>query len=90
MKHKEEREFLTVIARAPFHVYYEGPAEVVSGANSVGKFDILPGHADFFSVMGPCEVAIETGDPKKEPISFKISGCIVGVRDDEVMLFVNM
>lgn len=90
MKHKKDNEQLNVIARAPFHIYYEGPAEVVSAANSVGKFDILPGHADFFSVMGPCDVAIETGDPKAEPISFKITGGIVGVRDDEVMLFVNM
>jgi F0F1-type ATP synthase epsilon subunit len=88
MRHKTKEEKLTVIARAPFHVYYEGPADVVSGANSVGKFDILPGHADFFSVMGPCEVEIETGADK--PIQFKITGGIVGVRDDEVMLFVNM
>jgi F0F1-type ATP synthase epsilon subunit len=90
MKHKGPDTPLKVIARAPFHVYYEGPAEVVSGANSVGKFDILPGHADFFSVMGPCEVAIEPTDPKAKPITFEIRGGIVGVRNDEVMLFVNM
>ena len=39
---------LTVIARAPFTVYYEGPASAVSAKNRVGPFDILPGHADFF------------------------------------------
>jgi len=61
----------------------------VSAANSVGKFDILPGHADFFSVIIPGEVVIET-EKEKEPINFAISGGIVGVRDDEVMIFVNM
>lgn len=86
MKHKTDTK-LTVIARAPFHIYYEGPANTVTASNSVGDFDILPGHADFFSVLMPCEVSIDTG---KEPVSFQITGGIVGVRDDEVMLFVNM
>ena len=87
MKHKADNTQLTVIARAPFHIYYEGPAQTVSATNSVGKFDILPGHADFFSVMMPCEVTIET---ESKTVNFQISGGIVGVRDDEVMLFVNM
>jgi len=78
---------LKVDARAPFHVYYEGPALVVSAVNKVGKFDILPGHADFFSVMSPGEVSIET---ESDNISFQITGGIAAVRDDEVMLFVNM
>ncbi len=78
---------LNVIARAPFRVYYEGPARVVSATNQVGKFDILPGHADFFSVMSAGEVEIET---EAKTLVFDISGGIVTVRDDEVMLFVNM
>ena len=87
MKNKSDEEQLTVIARAPFHIYYEGPALSVSGTNKVGQFDILPGHADFFSVMSPGTVLIETGS---DTIDFDISNGIVTVRDDEVMLFVNM
>lgn len=87
MKHKSDITQLNVIARAPFHVYYEGAARVVSAVNKVGKFDILPGHADFFSVMSPGEVIIET---EADTVNFPISGGIIGVRDDEVMLFVNM
>ena len=78
---------LIVIARAPFHIYYEGPANVVSGNNGVGNFDVLPGHADFFSILNPGEIIIET---KNEPVTFNISNGIIAVRDDEVMLFVNM
>ena len=87
MSHKNIDTKLKVIARAPFHVYYEGEARIVSGVNRIGKFDVLPGHADFFSVMTPGDVSIQT---ETETITFPITGGIVGVRDDEVMLFVNM
>jgi F0F1-type ATP synthase epsilon subunit len=87
MKQTSDTPILEVIARAPFHIYYEGPARIVSAANKVGKFDILPGHADFFSVMNPGEVVIET---ESDTINFPISSGIIGVRDNRVMLFVNM
>ena len=79
---------LAVTARAPFHVYYEGDAEVVSAVNSVGPFDILPGHADFFSVLTPCEVTIQKASG--EPVSFDIRSGIMTVRDNHVMLFANI
>lgn len=78
---------LKVIARAPFQLYYEGEAKLVSGENRVGKFDILPGHADFFSVMTPGEVIIETD---KDPVNISITNGIIGVRDDSVLLFLNI
>lgn len=87
MKHPATSTKLKVIARAPFNVYYEGDAKVVSAENEVGKFDILPGHADFFSVLVPGEVIIDTD---ADAITFKITNGMVAVRDDEVMLFVNM
>ncbi len=88
MKHQAGKDIqLRVVARSPFQVYYEGEARIVSATNRIGKFDILPGHADFFSVITPGEVAIQTD---KETITFETSGGVVGVRGDEVMLFVNM
>jgi F0F1-type ATP synthase epsilon subunit len=87
MKQAAASAGLSVNARAPFHVYYEGPAKLVSAVNQVGKFDILPGHADFFSVMTPGEVVIET---ETSSLNFAISNGIISVREDEVMLFVNM
>jgi F0F1-type ATP synthase epsilon subunit len=80
-------EKLKVIARAPFNVYYEGDAEAVTATNRVGKFDILPEHADFFSILSPGEIIIETST---EPVVFNVSNGIVTVRDNEVMLFVNI
>ncbi|HVU59380.1 MAG TPA: hypothetical protein VHC98_00890 [Candidatus Saccharimonadales bacterium] len=87
MKQHNDPPQLTVIARAPFYVYYEGPADMVSAANKVGPFDVLPGHADFFSVMTPGQVTIETAGGL---VQFAITNGIVAVRNDEVMLFVNM
>lgn len=78
---------LVVIARGPFNIYYEGLAEAVSGSNKVGPFDILPGHADFFSILNPGEIVIETAT---NPIVFNINNGIVAVRNDEVALFVNI
>ncbi|MCX6728248.1 MAG: hypothetical protein NTV39_00545 [Candidatus Saccharibacteria bacterium] len=83
----QTNEKLKVIARAPFNVYYEGDAEAVTATNRVGKFDILPAHADFFSILSPGEIIIETSS---EPIVFNVSNGIVTVRDNEVMLFVNI
>lgn len=88
MTHKPEAiNDLSVIARAPFNVYYEGPATAVTAINEVGEFDILPGHADFFSMLVDCEVIIETN---AEPVKFTISNGIITVRDNQVMLFVNV
>lgn len=79
---------LHVIARAPFTVYYEGEATAVSAANQVGPFDVLPGHADFFSVLDPGQVIIEV--PEGDPVTFDINAGIITARSNEVHLFVNM
>ena len=88
MAKAETNTRLQVIARAPFEVYFEGEADVLSAENPVGIFDILPGHADFFSVLVPCEVIIDAGTA--EPVKFRINNGMITVRDNNVMLFVNM
>lgn len=61
----------------------------VSASNSVGPFDILPGHADFFSILDPGNITINMSNDQ-EPMTFDITNGIVAVRNDEVMLFVNI
>jgi F-type H+-transporting ATPase subunit epsilon len=87
MNKLSEPQKLTVSARGPFNVYYEGDASAVTATNRVGEFDILPGHADFFSVLSPGDVIIETAS---DPVNFSISNGIITVRDNEVLLFVNI
>lgn len=83
----KDQPTINVIARAPFHVYFEGPAQALSAKNKVGVFDVLPGHADMFSVLQPCDVVIETD---AEPVVFAISSGIITVKSDDVMLFVDV
>lgn len=87
MSQVNQSQSIKVIARAPFHVYFEGDAQAVSAKNRVGEFDILPGHADMFSVLQPCDVVIETD---KEPVVFSLNSGIMTVRDDEVYIFVDV
>lgn len=79
---------LKVIARAPFELYFDGPALALSAANRIGKFDILPGHADFFSMLTPCQCIIQA--PDGNDVTFDVHSGIITVRDDVVMLFANM
>lgn len=80
---------LKVVARSPFHVYYEGESDAVSARNRIGDFDVLPGHADFFSILESGQIIIETG-PDSDPIVFMANNGILTARSDEVLLFVNM
>lgn len=82
-----KEQALQVVARSPFHVYYEGSALAVTATNAVGEFNILPGHADFFSMLNAGDVSIDT---TSEPVDFTITNGIITVRDNEVLLFVNM
>jgi F-type H+-transporting ATPase subunit epsilon len=79
---------LNVVARSPFELYYEGEASALSASNRIGDFDILPGHADFFSMLEPGEITIQTDND--EPITINAKNGILTVRDNQAYLFVNM
>lgn len=80
---------LAVKAYSPFHIFYEGPATVVSAMNEVGPFDILPGHIGFFAILSVGDVVIDTG-VDDDLVTFTISNGIMSVRDDTVEIFVNI
>lgn len=89
MKHADIPDYLSVIARSPFHIYYEGDAVTVSADNRIGSFDVLPGHADFFSMLTPGQVVIDAAE-SDEPVVFPITNGIMTVKNNQVLLFVNM
>ena len=86
-KSPSEEPTMHVVARTPFHLHFDGQATVLSAENKVGQFDILPGHADFFSVLNPGEVTVGT---KGQPVTFTIENGILTARGDEVYLFADM
>ncbi|MBC7512223.1 hypothetical protein H7142_01005 [Candidatus Saccharibacteria bacterium] len=81
-------EKLNVVARSPFELYFDGEASALSANNRIGAFDILPGHADFFSMLLPGEIIIAPLDG--EPIKIDATSGILTVRNNQAFLFVNM
>lgn len=72
---------------APTHRVYEGPAVSLSARNSVGPFDVLAGHANFFSLLSASDVAINTGT---QTISFPLNQGLIKVKNNEVTLFADI
>lgn len=87
MSKHNSTEKLNVIARSPFELYYEGEATAISASNRIGAFDVLPGHADFFSMLVPGEVIIQTD---AEPVTIDAQSGIITVRDNQAYIFINM
>jgi F0F1-type ATP synthase epsilon subunit len=78
---------LEVKLYSPFYTYFDGGAESVSAANETGPFDILPGHANFFTLLTPGDVHIKSAG---EDYTFAVSRGVVQVADNTVKLFVDI
>lgn len=72
---------------SPYQLYFQGDAESISAANQSGPFDILAGHANFFSLVDEGKVMVNTGFQRLE---FPISGGIIRVNGDGVTLFADV
>ncbi|MBI2039906.1 hypothetical protein HYT18_02440 [Candidatus Microgenomates bacterium] len=59
----------------PKQILYEGYASSVSSINSAGKFDILPEHANFITLIDNQSIIIR--DPKKKAVSFNFPLAII-------------
>jgi len=68
-------------------VFFEGEAESVSSENQLGKFDVLPQHANFISLIFN-EVIIVT--PKKEKFVYHFEKGVLTVRKNEVRIFLGL
>lgn len=78
---------LEVKLYSPFHVYFDGGAESVSAINETGPFDILPGHANFFTLLAQGEVRIVSAGQK---YTYTVNRGIVQVTDNEVKIFLDV
>jgi F0F1-type ATP synthase epsilon subunit len=82
-----EKAVLAVRVVAPTNKLYDGPAVSITASNKVGQFDILYGHANFFSLLTAATVTINTGS---QAMSFPISEGLLKVKNNAVTLFVNI
>jgi hypothetical protein len=79
---------MRVKVSSPFHDYYEGQAFSVTAENATGPFDILPRHHNFISLLTPCELVLRTVTKGEQRV--KISGGIMHVKADEVVVFLDV
>lgn len=90
MGNKEEKDVLNVkIFWKPGleEKNFEGKAIAVSSQNQLGRFDILPGHANFITFIFK-EISIQLNS--KEKISFQFERGILEVSENEVNVFLGL
>lgn len=81
------RAVLNIKVYSPYKSYFDEEAYSVSALNGTGPFDVLPHHHNFISLLEPCELNIES---LRGPVPIKISGGIMHVRKDQVVIFLDV
>jgi F0F1-type ATP synthase epsilon subunit len=66
---------------------FKGSAEAVSGENDVGKFDILPLHANFVSLIFN-SLTVQT--PEKKKLDYKFKRGVLEVSENKVNVFLGI
>ena len=69
----------------PKQVVYEGDASSISSINSQGRFDILPEHANFITMIQ--NQPIEVVDSSNKLQTFKFTQAIIYNADNKVSVF---
>lgn len=85
MSKKERKEELAVKITNPEGVLWEGTAFAVSSENSQGKFNILPHHASFLTLVE--NQPIQINSPKKVLQEFRFKRALIYNRDNRVAIY---
>lgn len=72
---------------SPFNTYFDEEALSISAENDTGPFDILPRHHNFITLLNACEIIVRT---KRGDFRIQISGGIMHVKADQVIVFLNV
>lgn len=78
---------LHVRINSPEKIIWEGEAEWVSSENSEGKFDILPMHANFLSVIRKKPIVVRSSG-KETPYTFETS--VIYAHKNTVAIYTNI
>lgn len=79
---------LRVKVYTPFKTFYEGDARSLTAHNETGKFDILPAHHNFISMLVPCDILVET--PEKKIQTIPTARGLLHVKEDKVIIFMDV
>ena len=78
---------LHVKVLSPSGPLYDAAAVSVTAENEVGAFDVLYDHANFFSLLTPSNVVIDSGSSK---ITLSIEQGLIKVHNNSVTLFIGI
>ena len=78
---------LTVTVKGPKNEEFNGKASAVSSVNKKGKFDVLPYHANFITLIKDY-IIIRQADKKQ--ITFPIVNGIIKVYEDKVNILIGI
>jgi len=80
--------YLHVTITSPKKDLFTGEASSVSSANSVGKFDILPEHANFVTLIEKHPIIIRP--PKGKSIVFNFALAVISVNSNKVTIYTDI
>lgn len=66
-------QYLNLRVITPKQVIYQGQALSVSSKNSAGKFDILPQHANFITIVQNSPIILRLANRKRVVFNFPIA-----------------
>jgi len=75
---------------SPFKVYYDEESYSISGSNATGPFDILAHHHNFMTLLEPCILAIKPVEGNVPEQKIRISGGLMHVKADKVIVFLDI
>lgn len=78
---------LVVNIKSPEEIFFQGQADAISSINEVGKFDVLPLHENFISLIQKTLVIYQRGQKLKE---MQIETGIIKVANNNVNIFLGL
>lgn len=68
-------------------VFYQGKAEAVSSQNRLGKFDILPGHTNFITLIFDNLLILA---PEKKKVAYQFKRGVLETSENKVNIFLGL
>ncbi len=87
MENKSKQKLLNVTVKGPAKQEFQGLAYSITSLNKRGKFDILPFHVNFITLIKDY-VIIQQQD--KKMITFPLTTGVIKVSDDNVKILIGI
>jgi len=80
-------EFVVTVV-SPDERIWEGKAYSISSENSAGKFDILPEHANFVTIIKNKPIVIRTENKKEQIFTYK--NAVLAINNGKVAIYADI